>query len=100
VVDRGPRVEWLRRCLVARAMRTVTMLSDVRANPAIIYAKVRFLNRFGWTVRPGSGDRSYRRYRTRLYLSSYFAAAPISNTSAHLARSQELLVKGNTTQVA
>jgi len=102
-VDRGPRVE-----VVAAAQgpteRTITMLADVRANAqAIMYAKV---SGYMKSVLVDRGDRVQAGQVIAVIESpeidqQYNAAvADLEHKRRNLARSQELLTKGNTTQVA
>ena len=102
-VDRGPRVE-----VVAAAQgpteRTITMLADVRANTqAIMYAKV---SGYMKSVLVDRGDRVQAGQVIAVIESpeidqQYNAAvADLEHKRRNLARSQELLTKGNTTQVA
>ena len=102
-VDRGPRVE-----VVAAAQgpteRTITMLADVRANTqAIMYAKV---SGYMKSILVDRGDRVQAGQVIAVIESpeidqQYNAAvADLEHKRRNLARSQELLTKGNTTQVA
>ena len=102
-VDRGPRVE-----VVAAAQgpteRTITMLADVRANTtAIMYAKV---SGYMKSVLVDRGDRVQAGQVIAVIESpeidqQYNAAVTdLEHKRRNLARSQELLTKGNTTQVA
>jgi RND family efflux transporter MFP subunit len=102
-VDRGPRVE-----VVAAAQgpteRTITMLADVRANTqAIMYAKV---SGYMKSVLVDRGDRVQAGQVIAVIESpevdqQYIAAVTdLEHKRRNLARSQELLAKGNTTQVA
>jgi hypothetical protein len=103
VVDRGPRVE-----VVAASQgpseRTVTMLADVRANTtAIMYAKV---SGYMKSVLVDRGDRVQAGQIIAVIESpeidqQYNAAVTdLEHKRRNLARSQDLLAKGNTTQVA
>jgi RND family efflux transporter MFP subunit len=102
-VDRGPRVE-----VVAASQgpseRMVTMLADVRANStAIIYAKV---SGYMKSIPVDRGDRVQAGQIIAVIESpevdqQYNAAVvDLEQKRRNLARSQELLAKGNTTQVA
>jgi RND family efflux transporter MFP subunit len=102
-VDRGPRVE-----VVAAAQgpteRTITMLADVRANTqAIMYAKV---SGYMKSVLVDRGDRVQAGQVIAVIESpeidqQYNAAVTdLEHKRRNLARSQELLTKGNTTQVS
>ncbi len=102
-VDRGPRVE-----VVAASQgpseRTVTMLADVRANTtAIMYAKV---SGYMKSVLVDRGDRVQAGQIIAVIESpeidqQYNAAVTdLEHKRRNLARSQDLLAKGNTTQVA
>ena len=103
VVDRGPRVE-----VVAASQgpseRTVTMLADVRANTtAIMYAKV---SGYMKSVLVDRGDRVQAGQVIAVIelpeIDQQYNAAvtDLEHKRRNLARSQELLAKGNTTQVA
>jgi RND family efflux transporter MFP subunit len=103
VVDRGPRVE-----VVAAAQgpseRTITMLADVRANTtAIMYAKV---SGYMKAVLVDRGDRVQTGQviaeieSPEIDQQYYAAVTDLEHKRRNLARSQELLAKGNTTQVA
>ena len=102
-VDRGPRVE-----VVAAGQgpseRTISMLADVRANStAIMYAKV---SGYMKSVLVDRGDRVQVGDILAVIESpeidqQYNAAVTdLEHKRRNLARSQELLAKGNTTQVA
>jgi RND family efflux transporter MFP subunit len=102
-VDRGPRVEVVT-VTQGPSERTVTMLADVRANTtAIMYAKV---SGYMKTVLVDRGDRVQAGQVLAVIESpeidqQYNAAkTDLEHKRRNLARSQELLVKGNTTQVA
>jgi len=103
VVNRGPRVE-----VVAASQgpseRTITMLADVRANAtAILYAKV---SGYVKSVAVDRGDRVEAGQVVAVIespeIDQQYAAAvtDLEHKRRNLARSQELLAKGNTTQVA
>jgi RND family efflux transporter MFP subunit len=102
-VDRGPRVEVIA-VTQGPSERTVTMLADVRANTAaIMYAKV---SGYMKTVMVDRGDRVEAGQVLAVIESpeidqQYNAAVTdLEHKRRNLARSQELLSKGNTTQVA
>jgi RND family efflux transporter MFP subunit len=102
-VDRGPRVEVVA-VTQGPSERTVTMLADVRANTAaIMYAKV---SGYMKTVLVDRGDRVQAGQVLAVIESpeidqQYNAAVTdLEHKRRNLARSQELLAKGNTTQVA
>jgi RND family efflux transporter MFP subunit len=102
-VDRGPRVEVIA-VTQGPSERTVTMLADVRANTAaIMYAKV---SGYMKTVMVDRGDRVETGQILAVIESpeidqQYNAAVTdLEHKRRNLARSQELLSKGNTTQVA
>jgi membrane fusion protein (multidrug efflux system) len=103
VVERGPRVE-----VVAASQgpseRTITMLADVRANTtAIMYAKV---SGYMKSILVDRGDRVQAGQIIAVIESPevdqqyYAAVTDLEHKRRNLARSQELLAKGNTTQVA
>lgn len=102
-VDRGPRVEVVAATQGPRE-RTITMLADVRANTtAIMYAKV---SGYMKSVPVDRGDRVQAGQVIAVIESpeidqQYNAAVTdLEHKRRNLARSQELLAKGNTTQVA
>jgi len=102
-VDRGPRVE-----VVAVSQgpnrRTVTLLADVRSNAtAILYAKV---SGYVKSVEVDRGDRVQAGQVVAVLespeIDQQYAAAvtDLEHKRRNLARSQDLLTRGNTTQVA
>jgi RND family efflux transporter MFP subunit len=102
-VDRGPRVEVIA-ATQGPSERTITMLADVRANTsAIMYAKV---SGYMKAVMVDRGDRVQTGQVLAVIESpeidqQYNAAlTDLEHKRRNLARSQELLSKGNTTQVA
>jgi len=102
-VDRGPRVEVIA-VSQGPSRRTVTLLADVRSNAtAILYAKV---SGYVKSVEVDRGDRVQAGQVVAVLespeIDQQYAAAvtDLEHKRRNLARSQDLLTRGNTTQVA
>jgi membrane fusion protein (multidrug efflux system) len=102
-VDRGPRVEVVA-VSQGPSRRTITLLADVRSNAtAILYAKV---SGYVKSVDVDRGDRVQAGQVVAVLESpeidqQYVAAVTdLEHKRRNLARSQDLLARGNTTQVA
>jgi RND family efflux transporter MFP subunit len=102
-VDRGPRVEVVA-VSQGPSRRTITLLADVRSNTtAILYAKV---SGYVKSVEVDRGDRVQAGQVVAVLESpeidqQYLAAVTdLEHKRRNLARSQDLLARGNTTQVA
>jgi membrane fusion protein (multidrug efflux system) len=102
IVERGPRVEVVA-AVQGPSERTLTLLADVRANAtAVLYAKV---SGYVKSISVDRGDRvqagQVLAYVESPEIDQQYAAAvsDLENKRRNLARSQELLARGNTTQV-